>query len=83
MGTVGCFVQNRLVLGDFSKTDAFDTADHAFKAQFNYITGNTDCFKLLATTVGADSTDAHFGHDLTQTFFDAVTEVQHQCCGVG
>src|SRR5471030_2054675 len=71
------FGQVQQILFKISVTGTADTADHAVKAGVAEIFRQTDGFKQFGTTVRGDGGDAHFGHDLVQTFVDAVTVVQH------
>ena len=73
----GAFRQVHQILLEVSKTGAADTADHALEAEIRDLVMQADRFKQLRATVRGDGRDAHFGHDLVQTFVDAVTVVQH------
>ena len=73
----GAFRQVNQILLEVSKTSATDTADHALEAEVGDLVMQADRFKQLRAAVRGDGRDAHFGHDLVQTFVDAVTVVQH------
>ena len=73
----GAFRQVHQILLEVSKACATNTADHALEAEVGNVVMQTDRLKQLRAAVRGDGRDAHFGHDLVQTFVDAVTVVQH------
>ena len=73
----GALGQVHQILLEVSKTGAADAADHALEAKVGDLIVQADRFKQLRAAVGGNGRDAHFGHDLVQTFVDAVTVVQH------
>ena len=73
----GAFGEVQQILLEVTKVRAADAADYALEAEVGNIVMQTDGFEQLRAAVRGDGRDAHLGHDLVQTFVDAVTVVQH------